>query len=98
MTQTIRVVANVVAFTNQIESLKEVLLELVQATRQEAGCIQYDLCQSIDNPASFTFVEEWETEEALKAHLGGDNLDRALKKVEGMVAVGPDIRLYQQIA
>ena len=98
MTQTLRVVARVVAFSDQIEALKEVLLDLVQTTRSEPGCIQYDLCQNIDNSAEFTFVEEWASEDALKAHLAGENIKQAINKINGLVANAPDIRIYHQIA
>lgn len=97
MTQNLRVVARLVAFSDQIEALKEVLLDLVPATRAELGCIQYDLCQNIDNPAEFTFVEEWISEDALKAHLAGENIKRAIDKLNGLVANAPDIRVYRQL-
>ena len=97
MTQTLRVVAHVVAKSDQIEALKAVLLDLVVATRCEVGCIQYDLCQNIDNAAEFTFIEEWIKEEALKAHLAGENIKIAMDKINGLVASGPDIRVYHQL-
>ena len=59
MTQILRVVARVVALPNQVEALKAVLLRLVEPTRQEAGCLQYDLLQNQEDPTDFTFVETW---------------------------------------
>ena len=41
---------------------------MIDATRAEEGCIRYDLMQDIDNPARVTFVEEWQSREALAAH------------------------------
>ena len=41
---------------------------LIAATREEPGCIFYDLAQSITEPARFTFVERWDSREALDAH------------------------------
>ncbi|PCH45767.1 MAG: antibiotic biosynthesis monooxygenase [Hyphomicrobiales bacterium] len=40
----------------------------IDATRQEAGCISYDLSQSVEDENVFTFVERWENRTALDAH------------------------------
>ena len=42
--------------------------EMVSATQAEPGCIRYDLMQDISDPEHLTFVEEWESREALAAH------------------------------
>jgi quinol monooxygenase YgiN len=53
-----------------VEELKHALEILVDGTRQEPGCINYDLHQSVSEPASFVMLEEWKDEAALKAHQG----------------------------
>ncbi|MCX7341208.1 MAG: putative quinol monooxygenase [Hyphomicrobiales bacterium] len=40
----------------------------LDATRQEAGCISYDLHVDVTDPEALVFVERWETREALAAH------------------------------
>jgi quinol monooxygenase YgiN len=40
-----------------VETLKSLLLELVQNSTKEAACLQYDLHQSIENPTNFIFHE-----------------------------------------
>jgi quinol monooxygenase YgiN len=39
--------------------LKEILLELVDNSRSEKGCLQFDLYQSTDNENMFIISEEW---------------------------------------
>lgn len=63
------VVAKVVAKDGAIEQLKVELLKLVEPTRQEAGCIEYRLHQDCDDPAVFTFYENWESYACLEQHL-----------------------------
>jgi quinol monooxygenase YgiN len=40
----------------------------IAATQKEAGCISYDLHESVTNPGTYVFVERWESREALTAH------------------------------
>lgn len=39
------------------------------ATRQEAACVRYELCRSLDDELRFVLVEEWRDQEGLDAHL-----------------------------
>jgi quinol monooxygenase YgiN len=41
---------------------------VMAGTRKEEGCIFYDLNQSVTDPDQLTFVERWESREALGRH------------------------------
>jgi quinol monooxygenase YgiN len=86
-----------IANSDRVEELKDLLLSLVPETHQENGCIQYDLLQNQDDPADFTFVEVWASRADLDAHLSSDRLQAAFPKLEGLVSQAPDIRVYRQI-
>lgn len=96
--KTIRVIARVIAVPEKVESLKAVFLELIEPTRQEAGCIKYELLQNDSDPTDFTFVEEWASHQALDTHLVSDHFKTAAAKLEGLVAAQPDIRRYNLLA
>ena len=96
--QTIRVIAHIVALPGKEEALKAVLLEFIEPTRQEAGCIKYELLQNQSDPTDFTFVEEWASHDALDTHLGSDHMEAAGAKLEGLLAAEPDIRRYKLLA
>ncbi|AMD17469.1 hypothetical protein TL18_05205 [Methanobrevibacter sp. YE315] len=51
------------------DSIIELADELVYETLQEEGNIEYQLLQSCEND-TLTFVEKWESPEALKRHMG----------------------------
>ena len=51
----------------------------------------YDLCQDADDPARFAMLEEWESEDALKAHLGHPWLQDAVAKLRPMAAEQPRV-------
>jgi len=96
--QTIRVVARITALPDKVEALKTVLLILIEPTRQEPGAIRYELLQNKSDSTVFTFVEEWESEPALDAHLNSPHIQAALVQLNGLVAAAPDISLYYLIA
>ncbi|MEQ8305459.1 MAG: putative quinol monooxygenase [Hoeflea sp.] len=47
---------------------------MLAATRAEPGCIRYDLEQNIEDAEHLTFVEEWETRDALAAHFKTEHM------------------------
>ncbi len=55
-----------------MEKFIAVVSGIVDAVRAEKGCISYELCRDVkpaaDGKTYATFVETWESEEALKAH------------------------------
>jgi quinol monooxygenase YgiN len=53
---------------DQVEAVKEALLSLVEPTRNEPGCLCYNLHQSKSDPTQFMFYEQWANKEALDAH------------------------------
>ena len=68
----------------KIEHLSEALglyKELVQKTREESGCIKYDLYVDEKNENHFTFFEEWKDEAALEAHRNSENFTRIIPQL-----------------
>ncbi|MBE9128960.1 MULTISPECIES: putative quinol monooxygenase [unclassified Coleofasciculus] len=97
-TSTIRILARLVALPGKEDVLKALLLELVEATRKETGCITYELLQSPAVPTEFAFVEEWENEEVWKLHMDSFHVEQAFREGEALFASPPDIRHYELLA
>lgn len=51
-----------------VDELRGRLIAMVGYTRQEPGCLQYDLHEFHDDPFRFAFVETWTSEAALTQH------------------------------
>jgi quinol monooxygenase YgiN len=62
------VIAHIHAKPGKESELQKVLEGFVEPTRQEEGCIRYDLFVDLDHPTKFTFIEEWASREALNKH------------------------------
>lgn len=85
MTSPLTIVARIEAKTDQIELVKSELIKLIAPTRQEPGCIQYDLHQDNDNPAVFIFFENWESHTLWQAHMNNEHLKAYVAATEGAV-------------
>ncbi len=57
---------------DRVEEVKDAMLDLVDATRREDGCVRYELHQDNQQPNRFVFVETWENRELWRRHMDGD--------------------------
>ncbi len=80
------IVANIRANPDRIDLVKAELEKLVPITCAEAGCIQYDLHQDNDDPAHFTFYENWESRELWQTHMNAPHLAAYMQATDGAVA------------
>lgn len=93
--KTVYVVAHLTAIPDKVEAVEAVLREMIEPTRQEPGCIKYQLLQNNSQPTDFTFVEEWTDNEALNAHAASSHIQAAfVVKLKGLLAAVADIRIY----
>ncbi|MEZ1319612.1 putative quinol monooxygenase [Pseudomonas fluorescens] len=68
MSQPFTAIATLIAKAGQQDALERHLRALLEPTRAEAGCGQYDLHQDLANPLAFYMIEQWSSDEALQAH------------------------------
>ncbi len=61
-------VAEVKAKVGEEENVKKALVAMVAPTREEPGCLCYNLHQSKVDPTKFMFYEQWASQEALDTH------------------------------
>ncbi|HID22529.1 MAG TPA: antibiotic biosynthesis monooxygenase [Planctomycetaceae bacterium] len=51
-----------------IHAIRDLLAEQGRLSRQEPGCLRFEVYQSQKDPKVFLLIERWESEEALDAH------------------------------
>jgi len=79
------IVANITAKTDKVALVKAELEKLIDITRAEEGCINYDLHQDNENPAHFLFFENWESRELWQKHMSNKHLAEYMAATEGAV-------------
>ncbi|WP_066633066.1 putative quinol monooxygenase [Labilibacter marinus] len=83
--QKLTIVARILAKDEKRDLVKTELLKLIDVTRVEEGCINYDLHQDNENPNFFLFYENWKNKELWQKHMGNQHLADYLKATEGAV-------------
>ncbi|MBU2712049.1 putative quinol monooxygenase [Zooshikella harenae] len=76
------VIAKIESLPAHLEYVQSELFKLVEASRQDAGAIQYDLHQNINNPCQFVFYEIWENNVLLDVHEKQEHLTAFIKNTE----------------
>ncbi|SMD13585.1 Quinol monooxygenase YgiN [Desulfocicer vacuolatum DSM 3385] len=79
------IVAHIKTKADKIDLVKTELIRLIDTTRAEAGCINYDLHQDNENPAHFLFYENWASRELWQAHMENQHLKDFMAATEGAV-------------
>jgi quinol monooxygenase YgiN len=79
------IVANIITKADKVELVKTALLKLIDITRAEEGCINYDLHQDNANPTHFMFYENWESRELWQTHMGNKHLQEYMLETDGAV-------------
>lgn len=73
------------------------MLGLLAPTRQEAGCLNYDLHQLSEEPTRFLFHENWTSQAHLDAHLQSAHIKALLPRVDGLCTAFPEIKIWERI-
>ena len=98
MSAKVTVIARVRAKPGLEAQVKQECLALVAPSREEKGCINYDLYQSTDDPTLFIFYENWESRGDIDRHLGMSHCSVFDETTEGMLAEPEEITLCEMIS
>jgi quinol monooxygenase YgiN len=94
--QPVTVVALLRAKPGREQELKNALTALVIPSHADAGCINYDLHQGLEDPARFMFHENWQSRQHLDDHLQQPHLKAFLGKADQLLAEPPQITLWEK--
>ena len=70
-------------------------VEMMQATRQEAGCISYTFSADLTEPGGFRIFEEWESQEALDAHFKAPHMAKFQAAMGGFGVRDMQVQRYE---
>ena len=93
----ITVVATFQARPGKEAELRAALVGLLAPTRNESGCLNYDLHQSPEDTGKFMFHENWTSKAALDAHLQSPQIKALLPRVDELCVAFPEIKIWERI-
>lgn len=76
------------------EDAVRVALAMAEATRAEAGCLDYRFYAELADPNTFLIFEEWESDEALAKHFETEHMRAFQASLPGMVGGAPSVHRY----
>ena len=68
--------------------------DLVMAARSEEGCITYEFYRGLSDPDTLVVFQEWESMDALMAHLSTPHVEAFLRRVPEISDGGITTRRY----
>ncbi|WOE32252.1 MULTISPECIES: putative quinol monooxygenase [unclassified Acinetobacter] len=67
---------------DKVELVLPLYKELVEKTRNESGCILYELHQDIKNIGHFIFIEKWLDRNALDLHVESEHFQTLVPQID----------------
>lgn len=71
--------------------------ELIEESRKEKGCISYHLQQNTERENHLVFIEEWESNEAIKQHNTSRHFTRIVPLLVEMCESAPIIQTFNKL-
>ena len=91
----IKVVGKTIVKEDGVDEFKKIAAELIAQTREkDQGCISYQLFQDRRDSKILTFIEEWESTDALKAHSRATHFQTLFPKLEALSASQMELNIY----
>lgn len=94
----VHILARITAQPAHAQAMRELLVELVAPTREEPGCLHYELFQRDGAAHVFQTIERWTDEAAADAHMSTPHVTAAISKGSSLFATPPEILRFTQIA
>jgi len=98
MPQLLTVVAEMQAKPGKEDDLRRAVLALIEPTRQEDGCVQYDLHVHSSDPSRFVSYETWTSQEHLDRHAASAHLKIFGAAAADLLVQPPRVETYSRIA
>lgn len=64
------------------------------ASRSERGCISYRLYEDTERENEFVFVEEWESDDALRRHFTTSHVAAFMQAIPATIVAPPDVKFH----
>ena len=93
----IKVVAKNFIAQDKIAECIELVQELAQKSRQDAGCISYEMYQDIHDETLMTMIETWENEADLQAHLNSAHFKQLVPLIGKLAVKETEMNVYRKV-
>jgi quinol monooxygenase YgiN len=92
----VTVVARPRAKPDEEERVARELSALLEPTRREPGCINYDMHRAVDDPTLFLFYENWASRAELDRHLESPHIRAWFQLSQQLLAEPIDLSFWKK--
>lgn len=93
----VRVVAVLKAKPGLEDDTKKALLSVAQESRQEDGCVRYEINQPADDPSVFVFYEVWRSRADLNAHFEKPYFKAVADRLGALLVQPADLKILEPV-
>jgi quinol monooxygenase YgiN len=90
----VKVVATCYLKEEKVQEYLELAKEIRVETVKEKGCKEYILYRDKEDQNVFSFIEEWETQEDLDAHMKSEHFERIIPLMVPLFEKDLEVRVY----
>lgn len=90
-------IAEIKALPGKKQALFEKLAELIPLSKTEAGCLRYELHQSIEDDSIFTFVDKFANQNSFDLHCETDYIKQYFDEIIPKISEYVKITLHKEI-
>ncbi len=77
------------------DALKAAIAAMEQASRAEAGCIDYTFTTALNEPTTLRIFEQWQSIDALKAHFATAHMAQFNVAMQKHPPKGIDVKMFE---
>ena len=93
----ITIVAKSIIKNGMKENFRQTARELIVKSREEEGCISYNLYEDIDNEDILVFIEEWKDQNVIQLHNESKHFNDIIPRLAKLRKGNPEIKCYRKI-
>ncbi len=87
----ISIVAKFTVNAGEEEKFLALSEELIEASRAEAGCVEYGLHKDVNKESTYCMLEKWKDQAAIDTHNNSKHFTTIVPQLANMAAVEVDI-------
>ena len=91
----VTVIAETTVSENELEHVKPLYQEVAAYTRNQPGCMLYQIYHNMEKPGSIVFIEQWAGEKELDAHLNDPVFLKMYRNIEDCFTEDERVNQYE---
>lgn len=94
----VQTVSKIFVKKDKVDELIELFKEMIEPTKKEEGCIQYEMYQDEEDATILIVLEQWESRENFDMHLQSEHFERIVPKMSELMVKETEMNLCNKIA